>query len=192
MNQFSPEIVLIAASTGGPAAFEALMPEIRRDFPVPILIVQHITAYFTEIFAQRLDQISRINVKLAEDGETVSAGTVYVAPSGKHMKLNSGNRICFEHSPLVVGVRPAADVLFESVADNFKGRRVLAVVLTGMGRDGKNGVAKLKEKKECFCIAQSERTCIVYGMPRAVAECGMADKIMDLNDIAPGIESFKY
>ena len=191
-DRFHPEIVLIAASTGGPIALETIITKIRKDFPVPILIVQHIPSYITENLAQNLDHKSKINVKVAEHRETISAGTVYFAPGGTHMKLDSKNRIWLDDSPAQGGIRPAADVLFESVAEKFTGSMVLTVILTGMGSDGKNGLVKLKEKKKCFCLAQSESTCVVYGMPRAVVEEGLADKILDLEWISSEIEGFEY
>jgi len=189
---FRPEIVLVASSTGGPIALETIITKIHGDFPVPILIVQHIPSYITENLAQNLNNKSEIKVKVAQKGETISAGTVYFAPGGTHMKLDSKNRIFLDDSPVRGGIRPSADVLFESVADNFGGTAVLAVVLTGMGSDGKNGLIKLKEKKKCFCLAQSEKTCVVYGMPRAVAEEGLADKIVDLELIPSELGSFDY
>jgi len=189
---FRPEIVLIASSTGGPIALETIITGIRADFPVPILIVQHIPSYITENLAQNLGHKSKINVKVAENRETISAGTVYFAPGGTHMKLDSKNRIYLDDEPARGGIRPAADVLFESVADNFEGTAVVAVVLTGMGSDGKEGLIKLKEKKKCFCLVQSEKTCVVYGMPRAAAEEGLADKILDLELISAELEAFDY
>ena len=189
---FSPEIVLIAASTGGPIALESIITKIREDFPVPVLIVQHIPTSFTENMARNLDQKSKIKIKVAEDKETISAGTIYFAPGGAHMTLDAKNKIRLDDSPPRGGIRPAADVLFESVAEKFAGSRVLAVILTGMGSDGKEGLIRLKEKKECFCLVQSEETCVVYGMPRAAVEEGLADKILALELISSEIESFKY
>jgi len=191
-KSFSPDIVLIAASTGGPAALETIIPKIRRDFPVPILIIQHIPTNFTENMARNLDQKSKIKVKVAENNESISAGTAYIAPGGAHMILDKNNRICFDDSPPRSGVRPAADVLFESVAANFTGSGVLVVILTGMGSDGKEGLIRLKAKKECFCLAQSEETCVVYGMPRAVTEVGLTDMILDPDMISSRIEDFKH
>jgi len=189
---FHPGIVLIAASTGGPIALETIITQLRKDFPVPILVVQHIPSYITENLAQNLNQKSKIYVKVAEDRETISPGTVYFAPGGAHMKLDSKNKICLDDSPPRSGVRPAADVLFESVAEKFAGSMVLTVLLTGMGSDGKDGLVKLKEKKICFCLVQSEKTCVVYGMPRAAVEEGLADKILDLDLISSEIEGFDY
>ena len=191
-NNFHPEIVLIAASTGGPKALEAILSKVERNFPVPILVVQHITSPFTGILTQRLDNISELKIKVAEYGETITEGTVYFAPGGMHMRLDAENKIYFDDSPPLNGVRPAADALFESIAEDFTGTKVLALILTGMGSDGKDGLTKLKNKKECYCISQSERTCAAYGMPGAVAENGLADKVLDLEEIPSGIKSFNF
>ena len=187
-----PDIVLIAASTGGPFALEAIMSQIREDFSVPILIVQHIPSNFTENLAKNLNHKSKITIKVAEHKETIAAGTAYIAPGGAHMKLDARNRIILDDSPPRGGIRPAADVLFESVAESYPGDKVLAVILTGMGSDGRDGLIKLKEKKECYCLSQSEKTCVVYGMPRAVAEEGLTDKVLDLDKISSEIESLIF
>ena len=188
-SRFYPGIVLIAASTGGPAALEKIIPNLSKCFPVPILIVQHMLLQFTDSLAQNLDQKSQLRVKVAEDSETVEAGTVYLAPGGTHMLLDAKSRIRLSQSPPMNGVRPAADMLFESVADSLANRAgVLAVILTGMGQDGARGLGRLKEKQSCLCLAQSEETCIVYGMPRVAAERGFVDKILDLDEIAIEIE----
>lgn len=184
-----PDIMLIAASTGGPVALDTVLSQLSDDFPVPILVVQHIPSHFTENLAQSLNSKSQLMVKVAESGETVLAGTVYLAPGGTHMKLDSRNRIYLDNSPPIHGVRPAADELFGSVAEAFTGAGVLAVILSGMGNDGRDGLARLKAGKECFCLVQSERTCVVYGMPRAAAEAGFADKIVDLEKMAVEIKN---
>jgi len=189
-NCFEPELILIAASTGGPQALETIMTRLRAGFSAPILIIQHIPTSFTENLARNLNQKTRIRVKVAENNETISAGTAYLAPGGAHIKLDARNRIYYDDSPPRNGLRPAADVLFESVAEDFSGTRVLTVILTGMGNDGKEGLVKLKKEKECICLAQSEETCVVYGMPRAVVEDGLADRILDLDKISSEIEAF--
>ena len=189
---FRPQIILIAVSTGGPGALETIISALRPDIPVPILIVQHMPPHFIEILAKRLDSKSMLKVKVAENGEKIRGGTVYLAPGGVHMRLSSDNEVYLDDSPPINGVRPAADTLFESVAEDFAGLMVLAIVLTGMGQDSMKGIIKLKEKKICFCIAQSEKTCVVYGMPRAVVEKSLADKISDLDQIAAEIEGFDY
>lgn len=189
---FSPELVLIASSTGGPAALGRVLPELEEGFPAPILVVQHIFPHFTGNLAADLNRKSRQRVKVAEDGEDISAGTVYIAPGGLHMKLNAEKRISLENSPHVRGVRPAADVLFSSVAEIPGISGVVAVILTGMGRDGENGLAALKLRQECVCLAQSEKTCVVYGMPRAVVERGLADAVIDLEKISRELSGFCY
>jgi len=182
--KFKAELVLIAASTGGPSALEKILSKLSADFPAPVLIVQHMTPNFIETLVQNLDAKSDLKIKVAEDGELASAGTAYIAPGGTHIKLGADNRIYFDGLPPINGVRPAADVLFASAAESFSGGQILCVILTGMGRDGEIGLAKLKGSRECLCIVQSERTCVVYGMPRAAAERGFADKILDLDEIA--------
>jgi two-component system chemotaxis response regulator CheB len=188
-NGFTPEIVLIAASTGGPRALETLLSNLSGQFPVPILMVQHIPRFCTETLAGRLNDKSRLTVKVAQDGENVAAGTAYMAPGDMHMKLDAKNRIVYDNSPPIHGIRPAADVLFASVAESFSGSNVMAVVLTGMGQDGVKGLARLKAAHNCFCLAQSEATCVVYGMPRAVIEGGLADMVLDLEDMAREMEA---
>ena len=188
-SRLQPGIVLIAVSTGGPKALENILTKLSEDFPVPILIVQHMPPHFINTLAQNLDNKTRLKVKVAEDGEKVMPGTVYMAPGGLHMKLDSADRILLDDSPPQNGVRPAADILFDSVAESFSESNVLAVILTGMGNDGKKGLASLKKKRNCLCFVQSEETCVVYGMPFAVVEAGLADKIVDLDEISPEMES---
>ena len=188
-SDFHPELVLIASSTGGPLALEGILSGLKPDFPVPVLIVQHMPVHFMENLAMHLNKKSGLNVKIAENGETVTAGTVYIAPGGLHMKLDSKNKVALDESPPVNGIRPAADVLFRSVAESFKGSGILAIVLTGMGADGEKGIKELKKKQNCFTIVQSEQTCVVYGMPRMVEESGLADMILDLDQIPPEIEN---
>jgi len=191
-EKFNPEIVLIAASTGGPFALENILSKLRGDLPVPVLIVQHMPAHFAETLAYNLNRKSPLKIKVAQNRENVEAGTVYIAPGGLHMTLDRKNRIYLDDSPPLHGVRPAADALFESVAEYFNGAGVLAVILTGMGNDGQTGLIGLKEKQACFCLAQSEKTCVVYGMPRAAAESGLVDRILDLDEIPGEIENFYF
>jgi len=187
-TKFLPELVLIAVSTGGPQALQEIFSKISGDIPVPILIVQHIPFHFSEMLAGSLDQSCKLKVKVAEDREKIEPGTVYIAPGDIHLKLDKNKSVYLDDSPPVYGIRPAADVLFESVADSFAVNRVLVVILTGMGSDGVKGLRMLKQERDCYCIAQSESTCVVYGMPRAAVESGLVDKIVDLDDIASEIE----
>jgi two-component system chemotaxis response regulator CheB len=143
--------------------------------------------HFMNSMASNLNDKSRLNVKIAEHREETHAGTVYIAPGKSHMKLGPKEKIIIEASAPVNSVQPSADVLFKSAAENFKGS-VLALVLTGMGHDGAAGIALLKEKLNCYCIAQSERSCVVYGMPRSVVEDGLADATLDLEDMPSAME----
>ena len=186
---FCPELVIIAASTGGPSALESIFSKFDRDFPVPILFIQHIPRHFTETLSKNLDSKSQLRIKVAENRESVKAGTAYMAPGDAHMTIDSKHRIHFDDSPPINGLRPAADVLFESVAESFSGSDILVVILTGMGSDGAKGLATLKKKTDCICLVQSDRTCVVYGMPRAVEESGLADRVLDLDSIPGEIES---
>ena len=182
-DNFKAELVLIAASTGGPPALEYILAFLTPDITAPIIIVQHIPQYFIEMLVLNFGAKSSLKVKVAELGEVPAPATVYIAPGGVHLGIDKSNRFIVDDSPPIHGIRPAADRLFESVADNFMGRRVLAIVLTGMGSDGKKGLMHLKSKKDCYAIAQSESTCVVYGMPKVVVDAGMADKICELDFI---------
>lgn len=182
------DIILIASSTGGPTALETVFSQIPDNFEKPVLVVQHMPAEFTKIFAQTLDKKCRISVSEGKDGEPVKERHVTIAPGGRHMKVKPGGgnlgTITLEKTPPVNGVRPSADVLFASVAQVYEGKNVLAIILTGMGNDGLAGVTELKKKCNCYCITQSEQSCTVYGMPRRVYEAGLSDEAADLNDIA--------
>jgi len=186
---FSPDMILIAASTGGPSALEFIITELPASLTVPIVIIQHMPEHFIGTMAQNMNRKSKLKVKVAEDNEIVSAGTVYVAPGGVHTRLGIRRKIALDDSAPIGGLRPAADVLFESVSDTIAVKKVLVVILTGMGSDGCEGLRKLKSKKDCYCIIQSEQTCVVYGMPRVVEEAGLADKILDLDQISTAIEA---
>ncbi len=182
------ELLLIAASTGGPTALEKVLSGLTMKPNVPILIVQHMPAGFTKNFASNLNnkQLS-VTVSEAEEGDILRKGHVYIAPGGWHMRLNSKRTIVLDDGDYVNGVKPSADVLFASVAKYFKGKKIMTVILTGMGSDGKEGVRLLKEECNCYCIAQNEESCTVYGMPRAVVEANLCDKTFHLNNIASKI-----
>jgi len=184
-----PGLILIAASTGGPQALHTVLSGLRGDLPAPVLVVQHIPPFFNSVMVDNLGPASKLRVKLAEDREYIQAGTVYIAPGGRHMILDRQKRIGFDDSPPIFNIRPAADVLFWSVAEACPNGGVLAVILTGMGEDGAQGLTKIKRCLRCICIAQSRDTCVVYGMPRAVIECGLADFVLDIGCIAQKINA---
>lgn len=173
----------IAASTGGPAALQQLLGELPADFPAPILVVQHIAIGFAEGLAAWLDGSSRLTVKLAEDGEPPEPGSVYVAPDSRHLVLGSNpSRILLSASPPVDGLRPSANVLFESMARS-SGRTGLGVILTGMGRDGVEGLAALRTAGGRI-VAQDESSSEIFGMPAAAIEAGLPDAIVPLHEVA--------
>ncbi len=181
------DLLLIASSTGGPRALESVLTELPAGFSKPVLAVQHMPADFTRVLAQALDKKCNIRVQEAESGDIVQPGHVYIAPGGVHMVLRpSGSQLAVEldKSPLVNGVRPSADVLFRSVAQTCQGKKILAVILTGMGNDGTRGLMEIKQKCDCYCITQNEGSCIVYGMPKSVYEAGLSDEVADLSEIA--------
>lgn len=178
-------IVSIGTSTGGPKALQEIIPKLPKDFPVPIVIAQHMPPNFTKPFAERLDQLSQLSVKEAEEGETVKPGIVYIAPGRGHMRLKRRGIETFvsisEDKEEFI-YRPSVDALMLSVADCYPGR-ALGVILTGMGNDGAKGCKKIKETGGRV-FAQSEETCVVYGMPRAVVDAGIADKVVSLEEMA--------
>jgi two-component system, chemotaxis family, protein-glutamate methylesterase/glutaminase len=185
------DLVLIASSTGGPSALEAVLTGLPQNFRKPILIVQHMPPQFTRVLAENLDKKSQISIKEGTSGDMVENGKAIIAPGGMHMIVDSSpgqsKIIKLDDSPYVNGVKPAADILFQSVAKAYKGCNILAVILTGMGIDGKQGIAEIKRQCNCYCISQSESTCVVYGMPRSVHEAGLSDETVDLKDISTRI-----
>jgi two-component system, chemotaxis family, protein-glutamate methylesterase/glutaminase len=183
-----PRAVLIGVSTGGPIALNHLLPEFPDDFPVPILVVQHMPPMFTRLLAERLGSLCRLAVHEARQGEPVSAGKILVAPGGFHMKVQGGGdyvRICLDESPPQNSCRPAVDVLFASAGEVY-GAATLAVVLTGMGQDGLRGSQILKARGAGI-LAQDEASSVVWGMPGAVVGAGLADRVLPLDQVAPEI-----
>jgi len=179
------EMLVIGSSTGGPKALQDILPNLPSDLPVPCLVVQHMPSTFTKPFADRLDGLCQVHVKEAEQGEPLKAGTVYIAPGGIHMTYSArGPKGCIELSPEPVSSlhRPSVDVLFLSLAELFRGQ-VLAGILTGMGSDGAKGMEQLK-RKGAYTLAESEESCVVYGMPRAAVERGCVDVVAPLSEIS--------
>jgi two-component system, chemotaxis family, protein-glutamate methylesterase/glutaminase len=181
-----PEMVLIGVSTGGPAALARLLPAIPRDIGVPILIVQHMPPIFTKSLADSLAAKCAVGVREAAQGERIERNTAYIAPGGRQMRLEAGTEgqpiIELTDDPPENNCRPAVDYLFRSAANRFPGRS-MAVILTGMGNDGALGLRLLK-RQGCFVIAQDEASCVVYGMPKAAVEAGVADVVLPLEGIA--------
>ena len=182
------EVVAIGTSTGGPPALQKVLPRIPADFPVGILIVQHMPPTFTKSLADRLNGQSAIHVKEAEEGDRVEPGVALLAPGDRHMiaQGRSGiRRIHLSEKPDDTLHRPSVDVMTLAVAEAYGGKS-LGVILTGMGHDGLEGMGKMKQKGATI-LAQDEASCVVYGMPRSVVEAGLADKVLPLGEIARGI-----
>lgn len=186
------DVIVIASSTGGPNAVEQVCTKLPWGFSKPILIVQHMPAEFTRIFSEFLAKKCNLPVKETKDGDEIQGGHIFIAPGGYHLTvykdMSRGKKITkLQTTPPVKGVRPAADVLFASIAQAYRGQRILAIILTGMGSDGTQGVATLKELCQCYCITQSQESCVIYGMPRSVDEAGLSDETVDLKDIGQRI-----
>lgn len=184
------EIVVIGISTGGPNALNHMLPQLPGDLGVPVLIVQHMPPVFTKSLAASLDKKCALTVKEAINGENILPNIVYIAPGGKQMKLTAGTdglnrRIKITDDPPENSCRPSVDYLFRSVADYYVGRTT-AVIMTGMGSDGTQGLGILKQKA-AYTIGQDEASCVVYGMPKAPAELGYLDTVVPLHKIAAEI-----
>jgi two-component system chemotaxis response regulator CheB len=179
------DLLTIGCSTGGPKALQDLLPALPKSLPVPCLIVQHMPASFTKPFAERLNIISQVDVKEAEQGEPACPGVVYIAPGGLHLSYRQRGRqgyIELSSEPATSLHKPSVDVLFQSIAENCD-RQVLALILTGMGSDGAKGMEHLK-RKGAYTMAEAEESCVVYGMPRAAFERGCVDQVAPLPEMA--------
>jgi two-component system chemotaxis response regulator CheB len=182
------DIVAIGSSTGGPNALQTVLSQIPADFPVPIVIVQHMPPIFTKHLADRLHQLTSLNVVEAKRGDAVVPGGVWIAPGDYHMTLRRDGttiRVDLSQGTPENSCRPAVDVLFRSVSEMFR-PNVLSVILTGMGQDGARGCDAIR-KAGGRVIAQDEATSVVWGMPGAVVQAGLADKILPLDKIADEI-----
>lgn len=179
------DVVAIGVSTGGPPVVQKILSELPENFPAGILIAQHMPAAFTGPFAKRLDNLSKLTVQEAQGGEKLKPGLALVAPGGKHISITPTLEVIVSEQPLEALYKPSVNVLMESAGRSL-GRKVLGVMLTGMGSDGAEGAKVLKECGGKL-IAQSEKTCVVYGMPKAVVDAGLADEIVDKDDLAAAI-----
>ncbi|HXG25138.1 MAG TPA: chemotaxis response regulator protein-glutamate methylesterase [Chthonomonadales bacterium] len=178
-------VVIIASSTGGPGALQQVLPLLPADLQAAVVVVQHLPVGFTAALSKRLDASSALSVREAYAGDTLERGKVLVAPGGVHLAFDAERRVTLDHEPPIWGVRPAADVAMRSAAERF-GPLAIAVVLTGMGRDGALG-AKAIQQHGGVCIAQDEATSVIFGMPRAALEAGAVDRLLPLDEIAGAI-----
>jgi two-component system, chemotaxis family, protein-glutamate methylesterase/glutaminase len=187
-SKLQPNVLVIGVSTGGPTALGTILPALPANFPLPVLVVQHMPPLFTRLLAERLDATCQLTVEEASQGQEVEAGKILIAPGDFHMKVSSsagGVRACLDPSPRQNSCRLAVDVLFASVAESYGGA-VLAVILTGMGRDGLHGVEVLRTRGARILV-QDQESSVVWGMPGAVANAGLADRVLSLSEIVPEI-----
>lgn len=176
------DLIVIGISTGGPQALRYLIPMFPANFPVPVAMVLHMPVGYTEMYAQRLNDLSELSVTEAKEGDEVRAGSALLAPAGRHLLFSRRGGQVFAHldlRPVDTPHRPAVDVLFRSAADAFDGK-VLGVVMTGMGNDGVAGAMHIKAKGG-MVVTEAESSCVVYGMPRAVVEAGASDRVAPLD-----------
>jgi two-component system chemotaxis response regulator CheB len=178
-------LVVIASSTGGPRALGELIPQLPATLGAGGLIVQHMPPGFTASLATRLDGASRIGVREAQAGDLLQPGTIHLAPGGSHLRIGEDRRLLLSDDAPEGGLRPRADFTIRDAAKRF-GRRVLLVVLTGMGKDGLDG-ARAVRRAGGRVLAEAESSCTVYGMPRAVVDAGVADRVVPLDEMAAAI-----
>ena len=185
----SVDVVVIGISTGGPQALKVLIPQLPADFPVPVVMVMHMPVGYTEMYAAKLNDVSNLEVSEAAEGDEVKTGRVFLAPAGRHLfvRREADGRVVIHLSakPFDTLHKPSVDVMFQSVADVYGGR-VLGIVMTGMGSDGRQGAAWIKAQGG-LVFTEAESSCVVYGMPCVVNEAGLSDKSVALEDMARSI-----
>jgi len=184
------KIVAIGISTGGPQALEFVLGQLPPDFPGAVVIVQHMPEGFTDMFARRLDELCSLRVKEAQSGDILQAGRVLICPGSRHMRvkrLPMGDVVVLNDEPRVNGHRPSVDVLFNSVAQEF-GSQSVAALMTGMGDDGAEGLGAIK-RSGGVTIAQSEESCVVFGMPKAAIERGYATRVVALDVLSSTLQA---
>lgn len=185
----SVDVVVLGISTGGPQALKRLIPQLPQDFPVPMVMVMHMPIGYTEMYAAKLNDLSRLEVREAAAEDELKAGLVFLAPAGRHLSLkrNTAGKVVvhLDARPFETLHRPSVDVLFQSAAETYR-NRVLGVVMTGMGSDGKQGSAWIKSQGG-LVFTEAESSCVVYGMPCVVVEAGLSDRSITLEDMARAI-----
>jgi two-component system chemotaxis response regulator CheB len=175
------KLVAVGTSTGGPVALQRVLTQLPANFPAPIVLIQHMPAAFTKAFAERLDKLCRISVKEAEDGDMLRPGLALLAPGGKQMMIDGRGAVKILPGDERLNYKPCVDITFGSAAKSYNDK-VLAVVLTGMGADGREGARLLKQSGSQIW-AQDEASCVIYGMPMAIVKAELADAVYSLDDI---------
>ncbi len=190
LPQGSNKLVALACSTGGPKALHMVVPKLPANLDAGVLIVQHMPGGFTKSLADRLNELSQVTVKEAEDGDILTKGTVYIAKGGYQMRLkkyqDQSYRLSISQEPARHGLLPCADIMYESLMDTSFDQ-ITCVVLTGMGADGTSGISQLNKKQNIYVIAQNEETSIVYGMPKVIRDAGLVDEVVPLNEVSDAI-----
>jgi two-component system, chemotaxis family, protein-glutamate methylesterase/glutaminase len=181
-------LVVIAASTGGPATLMRLMPRFPKAFPAAVVLVQHMPATFTSQLSVQLAEVATMRVKEAEANEALSPGTFYVCPGSCHLRISLTGRLKLDDGPRISGYRPCADVTFESAAA-YAGANLVGVVLTGMGSDGAQGVQAVKAGRG-WVLAQDEASCVIYGMPAEAVRTGAVDQVVGIEEMYAAIEKY--
>lgn len=185
-GQHRKNIIFIASSTGGPKALQSVIPVFPENIGCPVVVVQHMPEGFTASLAARLNELSKCRVKEAENEEILENGVVYIAKGGYQLRVKAagakGYQLALDRDVPRNGLRPCADVCLESLLETGY-QRVICAVLTGMGNDGTNGLLRLKEVKEVYTVGQNQKSCVVYGMPRAAVQAGVVDVVVDLADV---------
>ena len=182
----SKKLVALACSTGGPKALQSVIPYLDRNMDAPMVLVQHMPTGFTKSMADRLNELSKVEVKEAQENDVLKKGCVYVAPGGYHLEVvaqkDGNHKIHLSDAPAIGGLRPCANVMYKSLRRSTYDH-ITCVVLTGMGADGTEGIRELNKAKSIYVISQDEASCVVYGMPKAIAEAGLTDEVATLTDI---------
>ena len=180
------KLIALACSTGGPKSLQSVIPYLDKNMDAPMVLVQHMPMGFTKSMAERLNELSKVQVKEAEENDILKKGWVYVAPGGAHLEVvaakDGTHKIHLSDAPAIGGLCPCANVMYKSLK-RTKYDEIVCVVLTGMGADGTEGIQDLNRSKPIYVIAQDEPTCVVYGMPKAIAEAGLTDEVVPLTNI---------
>ena len=180
------KLIALACSTGGPKSLQSVIPYLEKNMDAPMVLVQHMPMGFTKSMAERLNELSKVQVKEAEENDVLKKGWVYVAPGGYHLEVvaakDGTHKIHLSDAPALGGLRPCANVMYRSLK-RCAYDEIVCVVLTGMGADGTDGIRELNRAKPIYVIAQDEPTCVVYGMPKAIAEAGLVDEVVPLTNI---------
>lgn len=184
------KLVALACSTGGPKSLQSVVPFLPKNMDAPMILVQHMPVGFTKTMADRLNQISELEVRECKEGDILEKGVVLVAQGGKHMEIvpcpDGTHKVHLDNSPPVGGLKPYANLTYESLR-NSTFDEITCVVLTGMGADGTDGIVSLKKKKKLHIISQDAESCVVYGMPKAIAETGLVNEVVPLTEVAQAI-----